>query len=50
LQSPLTLAIFGLLAGYNTAYAIGLLRWRRGVIARARKRDRLAAEAGKVDA
>ena len=50
LQSPLTLAIFGLLAGYNTAYAIGLLRWRRGVIARARKRDQLAAEAEKENA
>lgn len=27
-RSRLTLAIFGLLAGYYTAYAIGLLRWR----------------------
>ncbi|MBS0444307.1 MAG: hypothetical protein JSR59_00010 [Proteobacteria bacterium] len=27
-SSPLTLAIFGMLAGYYTAYAIGLLRWR----------------------
>lgn len=33
-----TLLIFGLLAGYNTAYAFGLLRWRRDVIARARSR------------
>jgi hypothetical protein len=29
--SPLTLAIFGLLAGYYVTYAIGLLRWRRRV-------------------
>jgi membrane protein CcdC involved in cytochrome C biogenesis len=29
--SPLTLAIFGLLAGYYTVYAIGLLRWQRQV-------------------
>lgn len=27
-RSPLTLAIFGTLAGYYVAYAIGLLRWR----------------------
>ena len=26
--SPLTMAIFGTLAGYYVAYAIGLLRWR----------------------
>ena len=29
-RSPLTLAIFGVLAGYYTAYAIGILRWRAG--------------------
>jgi hypothetical protein len=28
LGSPLTLIIFGMLAGYYVAYAIGLLRWR----------------------
>jgi hypothetical protein len=28
-RSPLTLAIFGLLAGYYVTYAIGLLRWAR---------------------
>jgi hypothetical protein len=28
-RSPLTLAVFGLLAGYYLAYAIGLIRWRR---------------------
>jgi hypothetical protein len=27
-QNPLTLIVFGLLAGYNIAYTIGLLRWR----------------------
>jgi hypothetical protein len=27
-RSPLTLAIFGTLAGYYVTYAIGLLRWR----------------------
>jgi hypothetical protein len=27
-QSPLTLAIFGLLAGYYTTYALGLVQWR----------------------
>jgi len=28
-RSPLTLGVFGLLAGYYVAYAIGLVRWRR---------------------
>jgi hypothetical protein len=28
-RSPLTLAVFGLLAGYYPAYAFGLVRWRR---------------------
>ena len=28
-RSPLTLAIFGTLAGYYVAYAIGLIRWAR---------------------
>jgi hypothetical protein len=30
-RSPLTLLIFGTLAGYYVAYAVGLLRWRRRV-------------------
>jgi hypothetical protein len=30
-RSPLTLAIFGTLAGYYATYAIGLLRWRARV-------------------
>ena len=32
-SSPLTLAIFGMLAGYYVSYAIGLLRWRARVSA-----------------
>jgi xanthine/uracil/vitamin C permease (AzgA family) len=31
-SSALTLAVFGLLAGYYVAYAIGLVRWRRRVL------------------
>ena len=30
-RSPITMAIFGTLAGYYVAYAVGLLRWRYGV-------------------
>jgi hypothetical protein len=30
--TPITLMIFGALAGYYVAYAIGLLRWRRNVL------------------
>jgi len=30
-KSPLTLAVFGLLAGYYIAYAIGLVRWQMSV-------------------
>jgi len=30
-RSPLTLLIFGTLAGYYVAYAVGLLRWRHRV-------------------
>ena len=30
-RSPLTLLIFGALAGYYVAYAVGLLRWRHRV-------------------
>lgn len=32
-RSPLTLAVFGLLAGYYISYAIGLVRWRLRVLA-----------------
>ena len=31
-RSPLTLGVFGLLAGYYMGYAIGLLDYRRGVL------------------
>ena len=39
-RSPLTLAIFGTLAGYYVSYAIGLLRWRGRV-----ERERLGTPA-----
>ena len=32
-SSPLTLVVFGVLAGYYTTYAIGLLRWRKSAAA-----------------
>ncbi|MGZ5156370.1 MAG: hypothetical protein ACXWCV_01545 [Caldimonas sp.] len=38
-RSPLTLAVFGLLAGYYISYAIGLLRWRSRVLAAKRRRE-----------
>ena len=40
--SPLTLAVFGLLAGYYVAYAVGLLRWRRQVRSAPREASRAA--------
>ena len=38
-RSPLTLAVFGLLAGYYTSYAAGLLRWRSRVLLAKRIRE-----------
>jgi hypothetical protein len=38
-RSPLTLSVFGLLAGYYVGYAIGLVRWRRAVLRRKRERE-----------
>jgi hypothetical protein len=38
-RSPLTLAVFGLLAGYYIGYAIGLVRWRWRVLAAKRARE-----------
>jgi hypothetical protein len=38
-RSPLTLAVFGLLAGYYMAYAIGLLRWRFRVMQAQREHE-----------
>ncbi|HEX4926447.1 MAG TPA: hypothetical protein VFV74_00455 [Burkholderiales bacterium] len=35
---PLTLAIFGLLAGYYMSYAVGIVLWRRAVLRRAAAR------------
>lgn len=32
-SSPLTLVVFGVMAGYYTTYAAGLLRWRQGAAA-----------------
>lgn len=37
--SPVTLAVFGLLAGYYIAYAIGLVRWRIRVLRAKRQRE-----------
>lgn len=44
-RSPLTLAVFGLLAGYYIAYAIGLARWRFRVLRAKRQREPLTASA-----
>jgi FtsH-binding integral membrane protein len=38
-RSPLTLAVFGLLAGYFIAYAIGLMRWRSHVLETKRRHE-----------
>lgn len=43
-RSPLTLAVFGLMAGYYIAYAAGLVRWRRRVLASRRARDAAPGE------
>ncbi|HTQ76455.1 MAG TPA: hypothetical protein VMI15_00390 [Burkholderiales bacterium] len=42
-QSALTLSVFGLLAGYYVAYAVGLVRWRRQVLRAKRAREAAAA-------
>lgn len=38
-RSSLTLSVFGLLAGYYIAYAVGLVRWRFRVLAAKRRRE-----------
>jgi hypothetical protein len=38
-SSPITLAVFGLLAGYYIAYAIGLARWRFRILRAKRQRE-----------
>ena len=42
-RSPLTLAVFGLLAGYYIGYAVGLVRWRSRVLEAKRQRESLLA-------
>ena len=44
-RSPLTLAVFGLLAGYYIAYAVGLIRWRFRVLRAKRQREALKPDA-----
>ena len=44
-RSPLTLAVFGLLAGYYIAYAIGLVHWRSRVLLAKRMREANATDA-----
>ena len=44
-RSPLTLAVFGLLAGYYISYAVGLVRWRFGVLRAKRQREALQRDA-----
>lgn len=46
IHSPVTLSVFGLLAGYYTGYAAGLVRWRWGVLLRKAERDARKPEAG----
>ena len=43
--SPLTLAVFGLLASYYISYAIGLVHWRTRVLRAKRHREALARDA-----
>lgn len=38
-QSPLTIGAFGLLAGYQFWYVLGLARWRRSVLDAKRRRE-----------
>jgi len=43
-RSPLTLAVFGLLAGYYISYAVGLVRWRFRVLRAKREREALGRD------
>jgi hypothetical protein len=43
-RSPLTLAVFGLMAGYYISYAIGLVRWRFRILRAKREREALRRE------
>ena len=49
-RSPLTLAVFGLLAGYYLTYALGLVRWRFRILRAKRQREALKWERGGEDA
>ena len=49
-RSPLTLAVFGLLAGYYLTYTIGLVRWRFRILRAKRQREALKLERGGADA
>lgn len=49
-RSPLTLAVFGLLAGYYITYAIGLVRWRLRILRAKRQREALKLEGGGANA
>ena len=48
-RSPVTLAVFGLLAGYYIAYAVGLVRWRWGVLRAKAQREAAQAAAPNSD-
>lgn len=43
-SSPLTLAVFGVLAGYYISYAVGLVRWRARVFRAKRLREEAQAK------
>jgi hypothetical protein len=43
-NSPLTLVVIGLMAGYYIAYAIGLIRWRFSILRAKRLREAAAAK------
>ena len=49
-RSPLTLAVFGLLAGYYITYAIGLVRWRLRIMQAKQRREALKLEKEAADA
>lgn len=49
-RSPLTLAVFGVLAGYYIRYAIGLVRWRARATAAERASDAAAGLSPRSDA
>jgi hypothetical protein len=47
-ENPLTLIVFGLLAGYNIAYTIGLLRWRSRTLRGGQQREPQELERGEA--